>query len=151
MKDDQDQDFPGYLWIPGRARWKINFGPKVHRTWKNRHLVPIWFPHSSSTSLYDLPFLGAKSHLKEGRPWMTFLSRSNEGRRFFQFAIENFKRRSLKCCRIKHWKSLKLWQSSFPTYSFIVSSFVILILSFWEAFPDFVLGKMISKWRTSTP
>ncbi len=95
MKDDQDQDFPGYLWIPGRARWKINFGPKVHRTWKNRHLVPIWFPHSSSTSLYDLPFLGAKSHLKEGRPWMTFLSRSNEGRRFFQFAIENFKRRPL--------------------------------------------------------
>ncbi len=38
---------------------------------------------------------------EEGRPWMTFLSRSNEGRRFFQFAIENFKRRSLVSCPLK--------------------------------------------------
>ncbi len=35
------------------------------------------------------------SHLKEGRPWMNFLNRPNEGRRFFQFAIEIFKRRPL--------------------------------------------------------
>ncbi len=48
-------------------------------------------------SLFCPPLLRAKSHLKEGRPWTTFLSRSNEGRRFFQFAIENFKRRPLVC------------------------------------------------------
>ena len=36
-----------------------------------------------------------------------------------------------------------LRQSSFPTYSFMGSSFGSLILSFWEAFPDFVLGKII--------
>ena len=114
----------GYLFIPGRARSKIDFCPMVHRTWRNRHLVqknlvgsaeelewnrrnlagigtePVClFLHVPNTlapiSLFGLPFLVAKSHLKEGRPWMTFLSRSNEGRRFFQFAIENFKRRSL--------------------------------------------------------
>ena len=48
---DQDQDCFSYFWIPVRARWKINFGPKVHRTWKNRHLVLIWFYPSSSTSI----------------------------------------------------------------------------------------------------
>ncbi len=136
------------FFIPGRVRYKINFCPTVHRTWKNRHLVLTWFLSSSTAlpltlqcilfgskesrwkcgglewnrrncagigtepgclflhvpstrflpapiSLFDIPFLLAKSRLKEGRPWMTFLSRSNEGRLFFQFAIEYSKRRSL--------------------------------------------------------
>ncbi len=79
--------------------------------WNRRNLAGIrteqgcLLLHVPSTlapiSLFGLPFLGSKSHLKEGRPWMTFLSRSNEGRRFFQFAIENFKRRPLISFRKK--------------------------------------------------
>ncbi len=40
---------------------------------------------------YVSPFLGSKVNLVKGRPWMTFLSRSNEGGQKFHFATEYFK------------------------------------------------------------
>ncbi len=108
---NQHQICFGYLLTPGRARCKIDLvqknliGSVEELEWNQRNLAGIGiepgclFLQVPSTlapiSLFGPPLLRAKSHLKEGRPWMTFLSRSNEGRRFFQFAIENFKRRPL--------------------------------------------------------
>ncbi len=65
------------------------------------------FLHVPTTLAPNLIFqwtvLAVQNWPKNCWPWMTFLSRSNTRRRFFQFATEEFKCRPLKWCWMGRW------------------------------------------------
>ncbi len=142
----QGQTFLGRLLTPGRVRHK-----NVSVLWCRQHGetgIPVlfWFQliTSASTSvpahchwLSDLMFqwtiLDAQNWPKKYWPWMTFLSRSNKGRRFFQFATEEFKCRPLiywKLCHpivklVRRYKVREALNVYFDQY-FLISSYWFL-------------------------
>ena len=108
----------------------------VQATWRNRHpgsfLIPAEYLrfHSSTSALpflhvpptlapnvmFQWTVLAVQNWPKNCWPWMTFLSRSNTGRRFFQFATEEFKCRPLKCYSmteiLNDWNILRMHRTS---------------------------------------
>ena len=85
---------------PVKLNQKVN-GCGLELEWKRKYLAGIrkepgcLFHYVACTTapkhFYVWPLLVSKVDLENYRPWMTFLSRSNEGGQKFHFATEYFK------------------------------------------------------------
>ena len=71
------------------------------------HVPPTLAPNF----IFQWTVLTVQNWPKNCWPWMTFLSRSNTGRQFFQFATEEFKCRPLMSCRNQTRQNIQLRKS----------------------------------------